>query len=499
MSTQTRVTKGVREGGQFKATAHAESTITLAGPAEQSPEEEIESLVELRVADVGPGIEPSVRTALEGIKTDGGKLLWARYQLGPDAHRHRYHAALKYEEADAVHALGFETSEDVERAAVVGAMPRDLMRLNVGRDRVDALAEAFPDPQGWSVRPLDDFHHTWYREAVAAGPIEDVIDIHARDGHRAEDWRDMVGLADPARADRAQQFLDSGCFRVDWVTSDHSPEDLLSMARMGGKGKPSDRNTDRALHRLNEGLAPEDLRDFGARFVDRFGVDAVRDLRQNRIDSKAVKAVHHALAFDDRPDTEQIAWSCGQSPVQTYARLVSAGVTTSETASQLHYAAENVDVAVVIQRSLGAGRAAEYRQHLSDTGEWRRFDKDRVRALAAFDQNGGTPEQLVAAGRRTERESLKHIEYQARGRSAVTDLADAMASGVTADRVEQMSRAGIPPLAFKDHQDADDLWTAGAPYREAYAAEEARLAKSPFRPANHREKRWPWTEADYAD
>lgn len=495
MSTQTRVTKGVREGGQFKATAHTESSLTLtdSAPAGPSPAEEIEALVGHYVQMYGPGMEPHAREQLKEIDTEGGKLLWARARLSEHRDEFRYQAELKPEMADAVHKLGFETANDLLRAKLVGAVPKDLVNYGIDRDRVKALAEAFPDPQGWYDRPLSDSYHQWYQEAAATAPVEDVIAVHSR--RRGPDrWRDMVGLANPTRAARAQQFLDAGCFRIDWVTSGHSPEDLMAMSRAGGTGEPSQRNTDMALHRLESGLNPEDLRDFGVRFVDRFGAEWVQALRQNRVDPKAVKTIHNAIWTD--LETEVAPWTQGKGAIDAYRRLVAAGVKTRAAAEQLYFTAENIEVAEQIQSTLGAARAAEYRQATSDAGEWRRYTKERVQALATFDKSGGTPEQLVSAGRSVERETLRHIEYQARGRDHLADVARAMTAGVSAERIQTMSRAGIPPLALVEHKDATDLWAAGAPYREAHAKEEARLAQSPLRPVNHQVKTWPWTEAD---
>jgi hypothetical protein len=457
---------GVPGAGEWTAHTHGESTVSLGGkPAGL----EVDTVLQLVADRNGPGAVPAVERQLEKAKTAGGRELYlqrcdALYNPDSPYEVDRSHYGPDAEQCDALAALGYTSVNEFSRDKMknfpgLGA----LVDGGIGPDRLAVLQKLRTHQHQWSA---------WQKEAYRTLPLEDLEEITADPLQMPHDrYLDTLDRLDAAKAARARQCLELGLRDIGLIeATEHSPETYLDLRRALPDSK---RGAWHVVKLANKGITGTHLKTYGTKACEQY---TAKELEESGVDPKVMRAflasgvdvdlaamkTLHGAGYKNGADLKAASRAMG-----TTDPAVLADARRFATGDQLATFRGYTSQQITSTDARAIGRLA--RLGVEDTH--RLFDNARA--------------QYTLANALVDR------------KKNVLDIhADIIEAGITPDRLGRMSRAGIPVDKAADHANDTDLWAAGAPYRAAVEAEQAKLLSAgKIRTSTP----WAFTKASYVD
>jgi hypothetical protein len=463
-----RQPKGIPVGGQFAATEHGESLVSLApaGPARLT-EEDILAAVSNHE---GPGAVPGVRRRIAETTTEGGRQLFlqrcdAMYNPDSPYRIDRSVYGPTPEHCDALAALGYESVNEFARDQLKNFRGTgSLIDSEIGPERLKVLDKLSTHEHQWSA---------WEKSAYLNAPLEELEQvIDDKNMTRAEKYVatvDLMGVeSNSARARKAIEMKigDRAVIEAD----KHSLEDLADLRDALPESK---RNAAHIVALADRGITGPRLRTYGSKACE----------------SYTGKELDEALVA---PKTMRSFLAAGFYPtLDGMKTLHDAGFASGNDLKAASHVLRTTDpelLAAARKHTTGAQMA------LFSTTTGNMLRSDDPKAIGRLNKLGiDHPDQLRPWTAAIHLRANKFID---RDQSILAIHADFIDAGLTPERLGEMTRAGIPVTEVAKHKDTKDLWAAGTEYRAAWDADQA--SKVARRWENEAIP-WAFTEETYRD
>jgi hypothetical protein len=465
MTTIARQPKGIPVGGQFAATEHEESAVSLS-PAGLT-EEGILAAVSI---SEGPGAVPGVRRRIAETTTDGGRQLFLQRcdaMYNPDS-PYRIDRSIygpTPEVCDALAALGYESVNQFDRDATknfpgLGA----LIDGGIGPARLEVLGKLSTHQHQWSA---------WEKSAYLNAPLEDLEPVITnQDMTRAEKYVatiDLTGIdANSARARKAidMKIGDRGLIEAD----QHSLEDLADLRDALPESK---RTATHIVGLADRGITGKRLRTYGSKACDTY---TGTELEEALV---ALKTIRSYL-------------SAGFSPSLAEMKMLNdAGYASGNDLKAASKAMQSKD-----PKLLSAARNHTTGAQMALFSEATRsgLRPEDPEAIGRLNKLGiDHPDQLRPWTAACHTKANKFVN---RDQSILAIHADVIKAGITPERLGAITRAGIPVTEAAKHQSTENLWAAGAGYRAAWDADQSTQVARRWQ---NEPTPWVYTEDTYLD
>lgn len=468
MNTIARQPKGIPVGGQFAATEHGESAVTLHTPGPAPLTEE--AILEAVAAHDGPGAVPGVRRRIAETTTEGGRTLFlqrcdAMYNADSPYRIDRSVYGPTPEHCDALAALGYESVNQFDKPATknfpgLGAV----IDGRVGPERLEVLGKLSTHQHQWSA---------WEKSAYLNAPLEDLEQVITDKGMtRAEAYVATVDLmgneANSARARKAisMKIGDRGLIEAD----SHSLEALAGLRDALPESK---RNAASIVGLADRGITGPRLRTYGSKACERY---SGQELEESLV---APKTIRSFLAAGFQPSLADMK------------TLHDAGYTSGNDLKAASHVLGTADTKLLAAARKHATGAQMEVFSKPTGGKLRPDDPKAVGRLLKLGIDD--PDQLRPWAAACHVRANKFIN---RDQSILAVHADVIKAGITPERLGAMTRAGIPVTEAAQHRDTENLWAAGAQYRAAWDADQAAKVARRWEQAA---EPWAFTEATYLD
>lgn len=468
MTSITRQPKGIPVGGQFAATEHSETFLTL-GPCGAEPLSE-EGIIDAVSRYEGPGAVPGVRRRIAETTTEGGRRLFlqrcdAMYNPDSEYVIDRSVYGPTPEHCDALADLGYESVNQFARDRTknfrgVGS----LIDSGIGPERLEVLGKLSAHESQWSA---------WEKAAYLNSSLEDLDSVITnKDLSRAEKYLATVDLlGDEAKSARARKALEMKIGDRALIEANEYP--LEELADLRDALPDSKRNAANIVRLATRGINGSRLRTYGTKACETY---TGRQLDQALVAPKTIRS-YLAAGFDPSLDDMKT--------------LHDAGYTSGN----------DLKAASKVLRTTDVKHLAEARKHATGAqmavfaaATHDQLRSDDPKAIGRLNKLGiDSPDQLRpwVAAVHTRANRLVN-----RDQSILAIHADVIQAGISPERLGAMTRAGIPVTEAAKHKDTKDLWVAGQEYRAAWEADQA----------NKVARRWettatPWafTKENYLD
>ncbi|GAA4034970.1 hypothetical protein GCM10023063_19070 [Arthrobacter methylotrophus] len=464
----TRQPKGIPVGGQFVATEHSETGVTLthAGPAPLTEE----AILDAVARHEGPGAVPGVHRRIAETTTAGGRQLFlqrcdAMYNPDSEYRIDRSIYGPTPEQCDALAALGYESVNEFSREKLnrfrgVGS----LIDSGVGPERLEVLDKLSTHEHQWSA---------WEKEAYLNTPLDDLERVIAdKDMTRADAYVATVDLmGNESRSARARHALDMKIGDRALIEADKYPLEVLADLR--DALPESKRNAAQIVNLADRGITGAHLRTYGSKACETFTGQQLEDALV------APKTIRSFLTAGFQPSLDEMK------------TLHSAGYTSGndlKAASQVLRTTDTARLAAARKHATGA----QLTVFAAATGKSLRPDDPKAigRLLKLGIEN---PDQLRPW---TEACHTRANAFINRDQSILAIHADVIKAGITPDRLGAITRAGIPVTEAAKYKNTTDLWAAGAGYRAAWDADQATQVARRWQ---NEPTPWAYTEDTYLD
>ncbi|ACL42025.1 hypothetical protein Achl_4074 (plasmid) [Pseudarthrobacter chlorophenolicus A6] len=463
-----RQPKGITVGGQFAATEHSESFVTL-GPLDGGHLSE-ESILDAVSRHEGPGAVPGVRRRIAETTTEGGRELFlqrcdALYNPDSEYVIDRSVYGPTPEHCDALAALGYTSVNQFSRDRTknfrgVGS----LIDSGIGPERLEVLGKLSAHESQWSA---------WEKAAYLNSPLEDLDGVvENKDLSRVGQYLATVDLlGDEAKSARARKALEMKIGDRALIEADEYPlEDLADLRDALPESKRYPANILRLALR---GIDGPRLRTYGTKACETY---TGRQLDEALVAPKTIRSFL-AAGFDPRLDDMKV--------------LRDAGYTSGNDLKAASKVLRTTDVKVLAEARKHA-TGAQMATFAANTRDQLRFDDPQ--AIGRLTKLGiDSPDQLRPWAASIHARANTFID---RDQSVLAIYADIIKAGVTPERLGALTRAGIPVTEAAKHKDTKDPWAAGQKYRAAWDADQASKAARHWvnEPAQ-----WAFTEENYLD
>lgn len=367
------------------------------------------------------------------------------------------------EEAAVLADLGYRTSEDIDQAAGLLRVSTDFLSVHeVSPRRAELIAET-----GISIR-----HRTGgpVNKALLTADIAQLEELTKRwpdlDGDEAK-YIAVIGMVDPALAEKAAQSFAAGCRRPAWIESPYDIDLLKAIDVVDPKH-------DAVAYAAN-GHTAASLTEYGSSLCRRF---PAAELAAAGVPGKVMRSLAQPLQYD----LQRIAHlhRHGVTSGQVVRRYTS--TLAAPTPANIAYASRLLDQTGINPQEFVDKMTRGYRLTTAD-----------VDALVTFADAGYTdPDRVRQYVTNLTPEASAHAEGIGRDTPVLPLIASIIRTGVTEERAAHLTRCGIPPHRIGEFKDSADPWADGAPFRARYEAEEERQAAT-WAAMRGPAKKWPYT------
>ncbi|QOT19388.1 hypothetical protein [Paenarthrobacter sp. YJN-5] len=445
MTTITRQPKGIPAGGQFAATVHAETSVSLRPAARAALNED--DILAAVAAHEGPGAVPGVRRRIAETTTVGGRELFlqrcdAMYNPASPYRIDRSIYGPTPEHCDALAALGYESVNQFDRAGTknfpgLGA----IIDGGIGPDRLEVLGKLSTHQHQWSA---------WEKSAYLNAPLGDLEAVITNQGlSRVDMYLATVDLmGSEAKSARARKAISMGIGDRGLIEADqYGLENLRDLRDALPEAK---RTTSQIVGLAQRGITGLRLRTYGSKACETY----------------SGKELDDALVA---PKTIRSFLSSGFYPTLADMKVLhDAGYTTGNDLKAASRALRTTDtklLAAARRHTTGAQMAV----FAPATGHVLRPEDPK--AIGRLNKLGiDHPDQLRPWAAACHARANRFID---RDQSILAIHADIIKAGITPERLGAMTRAGIPVTDAVTHKNTRDLWAAGAEYRSAWDADQA--------------------------
>lgn len=463
ISTLARQPKGIPVGGQFAALRHCEAEVSLGRREGSAPTEE--SVLAAAAEHLGPGI----RRRLAETVTEGGRALFlqrcdALYNGYSPFVVDRSTYGPTPEQCDALAALGYVSVNQFAPEQLKNVRGLEtLAEHDVGPDRLEAIGRLPTQELQWS---------SWERDAYLHAPLDRLEGVIADQGMTtAEKYVatvDLLGM--PINTARARKAIEAKIEDRALIEADTFPiPDLVDLRAALPESK---RNAGHIVGLARKGITGAHLRAYGAKACEQYTGPELEaaGLAPKRIRSFLTSGVH--VALEDMARLEKAGYSSGQD-----LKLASQAMGTSDAgllATARQYASGE-------QLATFSGALAS------------KLTVQDAKAISTLAQRGVTePAQLRPY---TSWTHAPANQFCNRTQSILSIQAGIIEAGISAPRLGQMQRAGIPLDRAAHYVDSLDLWADGKKYRDVYQEDQvSRLDGKWVRDVTP----WAFTERSYA-
>jgi hypothetical protein len=481
--------ENARQGdGRFGHQEHAEAGVCLL-PHPTSAEDlhvwsaadeaEFAAAEAGRVARTGPGIAGMLRRELDRCQTVPGRRLMMRVKADA-AHplqARSYGAAADPGEMDVLAALGYQGARDFDDATRLNCHhAHEIIEAHLTPTRAAGLVQA-----GFTRVPNP--HSTWITEALRTAPLGDIAAVKQLEGAN-EQWAAMVGLTDPARGDRARQFIAAGELKPTWIESGHELADLQAVRDALPAPKHGEHNrTAETLELVRKGVTGAQVKAYGVKICDQRIAEELGRLDACGHKPTVIRSLHARAAH--RSVDELIAFADGGLTKGADLAAYEGSLEDQEPAKILAAAQKLTPEQAVTWANAKAGH--------------KRLSTEEVDGAVKIIAGGYTDHrQVMEAYRGSFYEPATLTDDSSMGAKPIVVLGGVVASGVTPDQAGSMTRAGIPATMIPEHLGEADYWAAGEPYRAEFRRRQERNASYGYGHYNKAQTPdWPLTEADY--
>lgn len=468
----SRQPKGIPVGGQFAATAHGESGLSLLPPATPTGDGlDAETVIASAARIIGPGIVPELERQFGEAKTAGGRQLLlqsvdSRYNRDSVYERVDSMAGLDAKRADQLTELGYTNVGQFSHTKLRNLNGiSSVVRHGIEPDRLAFIGKLNRGEYHWS---------RWEKEIILTAPVADLENLIVSNKGKSheEKYIATVALLGPTKEARARQAIAAGIRpgETGLIEAErHAPETLIALRDELPETK---RSAAYIVELADRGITGEHLKQYGAKACEAFS--------GAELDAAEIKpAVLRSLVS-----------SSIQTDLASYRKLHEAGYTKSADLKAASDAMRTVDIKTLAAvRKYADGRTLQAFAAKLGTS----LSKADARAIGRLGKAGITePAQLRPWTAAAHNEANRFIE---RG-TALGLHADIVAARITPERLGEMTRAGIPVNEAPGLKNAPDLWAAGKPFRERWEADQERK----FQQRWIREAQpWAFTEDTYRD
>lgn len=367
------------------------------------------------------------------------------------------------------------TAQDVEKLSHQGytaddlQMAKDHLVINKGFNGRGVMR--YP-PTAERLREIHANHPTIAIPQTNAWVAEAVMEGDASKFGGATTGVDIIETHSPERAETMRAGLAAG-LKASSVTY---AKDRAEVDRMIALKGTYPKTEDHLIRSMDErGHDPASAKKYGTKLSAQFSRE---DLDESPTPAKTLRALHTGL---------------GSGPISMYDRYASAGLTSGKQVHALSEAMRDPSVGsvcaaarivkpetlVAFSKSMGGSRLSD-----SDVANTRRLvdaGYDSPESAKVLTSSGYTPEMT---------------RHDRGNRDTMGTFANLAESGLSPQKIGQMSRAGIPAPKMVQHKDDADMWKSGAGYREQYNRDQESDAERGWNP---NAKPWPFTEDSYQE
>lgn len=469
-TSPSRQPKGIPVGGQFAATTHGESGLSLLPPATPTGEGlDAETVIAAAARTIGPGIVPELERQFGEAKTHGG------LQLMLQSVDSRYNKDSAYERVDSMSGLNGTRADQLTELGYtnVGQFSHTklrnldgisaVVRHGIEPDRLDFISRLNKGQYLWSA---------WEKEAILTSPVADLENLVATNKGKSpeEKFIATAALLGPEKAARAREAFAAGIRPNEQrlvEAEQHAPELLVELRNELPETK---RGPYFIVDMADRGITGAHLKNYGVKACGAFTGDELD-------------------ACDIKPSVlRSLVSSSVQTDLASYRKLSDAGYTKGADLKAASDAMGTIDI-----KTLAAVRKYADGQTLQAFAGavGASLDKAGARAVGRLVKAGITePAQLRPWTSSSHNEANRFIE---RG-TALGLHADIIAARISPERLGEMTRAGIPVSEAPRLKSATDVWAAGKPFRERWEADEARRVEQRW---TRQAKPWAFTEDTY--
>lgn len=464
-----RVEAGVPAGGEFKAYGHSDAVPTLGAPAAPAGLD-LEAVLAHASSSIGPGVVPGMEEQYESVTTGAGRDLllqkWdARYNRETPGYRNYADYDLTPERCDQLAVLGYTRLDQFmeDKTSRFGGIAF-VTSNKVTPDRLEVLGRVTLPAHRWSA---------WETEALLTADVEDLDALFQTEIPTAEEkYLATVALLGPEKYARAKEAL-AGGLRFHEKGLIESDEDPSTLARLRNALPDSKRGAWHIVGLAKKGITGDHLKAYGSKACDQF---TGPELDASNIKPAVLKSL---LASGVRGD------------LAYFRKLSNAGFTKGVDLKDASQAMETTDANILIRarRHATGEQMALFRSATRKT-----ITPDDAKAIGRLAKAGITNPDQVRERMRGYHPAANR--YEDRDVSVLVLHADVVEAGIAPERLNAMSRAGIPITEAVRLKDAPDLWAAGKPFRDVYEATEQRRFEQHW---TREVTPWAFTEDTYRD
>lgn len=405
-----------------------------------------EAGIEAAVAQIGEGIRPHIEERFDQVSTPEGTALLSDYYVKNAGKSYDGHIEADF---DHLAELGYDDIEDLCTKAQGLYSYHGLYEIDkdsISPERLDVLVELKPSQQ----RSSD-----WESEAYKSGDLDALRSAIGK--NPLDTYRAIAASLGPEKTERLWACLDAGVDQKNLIEAEDC--DPATLGAVYNALPKTYKNLAAAI--VRNGHDEQSLKTYGAKLASDIPLEMLQGSACKPAHLKAVCSAHKTYY---RPPEEKL---------KIFEDLVNAGYTKASHIRDMVKAAGLDDAEHLIRhrKLVEPATAAAYADvFLRGQDRMQRLDEDELKAVGVLARFGYEDPKTLPSF---------HLAREAQWNAPASfkplpAFASLIASGISKERAQAMSKAGIPVEKIAEFKDAEDIWEAGRPFREAYDQYQAR-------------------------